>query len=411
MSRAALVSMTRRTLTHVHAGTVPLAESVRLVPAAHYRDPVRWEQEIERIFHRVPLVVGFSAELDEPGAYKAIELAGFPVLLTRGDDGEIRAFVNSCSHRGAIVVPEGCGRTRRFSCPYHSWTYDGDGTLVGILDRSEFGDLDVDSHGLTRLPVAERAGLVFTVLQPVTCDEDRFLDVDAFLCGYGELLDQLGLTDCRFVGSQQVDGPNWKIAYDGYLDFYHLPILHRESFGADTSNKAIYDAWGPHQRVSSPEERLLSLEERDEDDWPVETLAGGVWTIFPHTSIASFKVRADGVDGGGLIHMVSTLYPGADVGSSVTVQSFLAAFEPSEELAPAIDAQRSFLLGVVRDEDYRTGFGIQRALRTGAKHAVLFGRNEAGGQRFHRWVDNLVAAETQDALAALYAAGQVVHQP
>ena len=66
------------------------------------------------------------------------------MLLTRGADGEVRAFVNQCSHRGAIVVPDGIGTARRFACPYHNWTYDTKGDLVGVTDREYFGELDVE---------------------------------------------------------------------------------------------------------------------------------------------------------------------------------------------------------------------------------------------------------------------------
>ena len=406
MSRDTLVQLTRRTLAHARAGTVPLAAGIGRVPAANYHDRDRWRLEMDRVFRRLPLVLGFSCELAEANSYKALEVAGTPVLLTRAGDGRLRGFVNMCSHRGAIVVPEGAGTARRFTCPYHAWSYDGEGSLVGILDRREFGDLDPTCHGLTPLPVAERAGIVFGALTPADP-----LDLDTFLCGYGELLDHLGLAACTFAGSQRVDGPNWKVAYDGYLDFYHLPILHADSFGSDSSNKAIYDAWGPHQRVSSPDRRLVALDEVPEERWTDAQLTEGVWTIFPHTSIARFKVTADGDgDRGGPMYMVSTLYPGTDPDTSVTVQHFLAAFEPTDSLAPAIEAQQRFLLRVVRDEDYFTGNRIQRAARTGAKAEFLFGRNEAGGQRFHGWVDRLVAAETGDDTRALFQQAEVVFQ-
>jgi phenylpropionate dioxygenase-like ring-hydroxylating dioxygenase large terminal subunit len=360
---------------------------------------------MDRVFGRLPLVLGFTCELPGPDTYTATEVAGVPLVLTRAADGVVRGFVNTCSHRGAVVVPEGSGAAHRFRCPYHAWTYDPEGRLVGILDRSDFGELDPSCHGLTPLPVAERAGIVFGSLHP-----GPDLDLDAFLCGYDEPLGHLGLAGCTHVGSQRVDGPNWKVAYDGYLDLYHLPILHRDSFGPDMSNKAIYDAWGPHQRVSSPDPRMVSLDGVPEDRWSNEVLTAGVWTIFPHASIAGFTVQAGGSRAGRLL-LVSTLFPGPDPDTSVTVQHFLADFEPTDELAPAIEAQKAFLLRVVRDEDYATGRRIQGALRTGAKPEVLFGRNEAGGQRFHHWVDRLVAAETDEAVARLFAGAEVAFQP
>ena len=405
MSRETLVELTRRTLGHARAGTVPLAGGIGRVPASNYYDPDRWRLEMERVFKRTPLALGFTCELPEPGNYKALEVAGVPVLLSRGADGQMRSFVNMCSHRGSIVVPEGTGTARRFTCPYHAWSYDSEGRLVGILDREEFGELDPDGHGLTPLPVAERAGIVFGALTP-----GAPFDIDAYLCGYGEMLAHHEFASCAYVGSQAVDGPNWKVAYDGYLDFYHLPILHRESFGPGYSNKAIYDAWGPHQRVTSPDRRFLALDNLPEDDWPADLLTDGVWTIFPHTSVAGFQVGADGVPGGGRMYMISTLFPGDTPDTSRTVQHFLATFELSEQLEGLIEAQKAFLLHVVRDEDYYNGNRIQRAVKTGAKTEFFFGRNEAGGQRFHGWVDRLVAAESDDDFAQLFAGAEVSFQ-
>jgi len=406
MSRDTLVDLARRTLGHARAGTVPLADTIAKVPSSNYYDPARWALEMERVFKRTPLVLGFSCEFAEPHSYRAVEVAGVPVLMTRGADGNMRAFVNMCSHRGAVIAEPGtAGVSRRFTCPYHAWNYDTDGALVGILDRAEFGDIDPSCNGLTPLPCAERAGIVFGGLTP-----NGSIDIDAHLCGYDEMLTHLGLADCHLVGRQQVSGPNWKVAYDGYLDFYHLPILHKNTFGPEYCNKAIYDAWGPHQRVSAPDDRTMALDNIDESEWTDEQLTLGVWTIFPHTSIAGFKV--DPPEGskstGGRMFMISTLFPGDDPDTSVTVQNFLATFEPAEDMLPGIAATQEFLLGVVRDEDYLTGNRIQRAVKTGAKPEFLFGRNEAGGQRFHGWVDRLVAAATLEDASNEYARAERV---
>jgi len=392
--RKALVEMARRHLAHAKAGTVDQAPSVHRVPAHHYVDPEHARAERERIFRRLPLVLGFSCELREPGAYRSIEALGVPVLIVRARDGGVRAFLNVCSHRGAIVVPEGLGCGRRFACPYHGWTYDADGALVGIASRSEFGEVDASLLGLRPLPAAERAGLVFVSLRP-----DAPIEVDAFLCGYGDVLAQLGLERCHLVGRQAVAGPSWKIAYDGYLDFYHLPILHRDSFGPRMPNQALYDAFGPHQRVAMPNPLLARFESLPDEEWDVGALIGGVWTVFPHVSIADFPVA-------GKVYMVSQLFPGARPGESVTIQSFLATREPGESERAAIAETMRFLEHVVRDEDYATGLGIQRALETGATRDVLFGRNEWGGQRFHRFVDAVLACEDAQ-LPALFAAREV----
>lgn len=394
MSRQLLVEAARRTLAHARAGTVPTVPGIRRVPTLNYYDPDRWKLEMDRIFRRLPLVLAFSVEVSQPNSYRALDVMGVPILIVRGDDGVLRSFVNTCSHRGAIVVEDGAGIARRFNCPFHAWSYDSKGALVGILDRATFGDVDASCLGLTALPVAERAGLVFGGITP-----GMAFDIDAFLGGYGEMLEHLGFANCSLVGRQVVDGPNWKIAYDGYLDFYHLPILHRNTFGADYNNKTVGDAYGPHQRLVAPDHRMLELDGLAEDQWPLERLIGGVWTVFPHLSIAGFQA-------GGRLYMVSQLLPGDTPDTSVTVQNFLATFEPDEESASLIDKQMDFLMHVVRDEDYYTGKRIQRAVQTGAKHEVLFGRNEGPAQRFHGWVDAFVGADDQEAMAMLSRAAE-----
>jgi phenylpropionate dioxygenase-like ring-hydroxylating dioxygenase large terminal subunit len=392
MSHAQLVAMAKRNLAHVRAKTVDQADEVYRVPAANYYDPERWRLEVDRIFKRLPLVLGFSAELRQPGDYRALIVADVPVLLTRTADGEVHGFLNVCSHRGSIVVAEGSGHAQRFTCPYHAWCYDDHGALVGIRNPADFGDVDTSGLGLTPLPVAERAGLIFGTLTPSV-----EVDFDAFLCGYDELLAHHHLGDCHLVGRQVIPGPNWKVAYDGYLDFYHLPILHKDSFGNKMPSDALYDAWGPHQRVSMPNPAYLELEQQPEDEWDPASLIAGVWTIFPHVSIADF-------DAGGKLYMVSQLFPGATPDESVTVQNFLATTEPDAERQTQIESMMTFLEHVVRDEDYYTGNRIQKALKTGAKSELLFGRNEGGGQRFHRWVDALLV--TDDAqLSKLFAEG------
>ena len=391
MSQEQLVEMARHNRELARSGTVDLVDQIVQVPARNYYDPTRWKLEMDRIFKRLPLTLAFSVEVPKPGDYKAMEVAGTPVLIVRGVDGIARAFVNTCSHRGSQIVPEGTGSARRFTCPYHAWTYDRQGVLVGILDREMFGDLDMSCNGLTKLTTAERVGLIFVTLDP----HASVVDIDTYLCGYDDVLQHLDFTSCRVVGRQSIAGPNWKVAYDGYLDLYHLPILHKDTFGTAISNKATYFPWGPHQRVASPARTTTEVfGDLAESEWPTERLTLGVWTIFPHISVASF-------DAGGRVLMVSQLFPGDDPGSSVTVQTFLHTQPEAPGQAEKVAETMAFLHHVVQDEDYATGLRLQKALRTGAKEFVMFGRNEGGGQRFHRWVDALL--ETDDAdLASLF---------
>ena len=241
-------------------------------------------------------MLALGGELRGAHSYKSMTVMDVPVLL---DTRTRTARSVRSSISAAIAEPSSCprapARARRFACPYHNWTYDTGGDLVGVTDREFFGDVDTSCLGLTPLSVAERAGLIFVVLTPGTP-----MDIDEHLCGYDQVLDFFGFGDWHLVSRTEIPGPNWKIAYDGYLDFYHLPFLHRKTFGPDISNKSLYYEWGPHQRMTSPDPGLLALDEVPEDEWNLDRMCGGVWTIFPHVSFA-------GGHKGGLF---SQLFPG-----------------------------------------------------------------------------------------------------
>jgi nitrite reductase/ring-hydroxylating ferredoxin subunit len=183
MTRAQLIAMAQHNIAHVKAGTIDQEPDVLRVPAMHYYDRAHWHREVDLIFKRVPLMLALSVELENPGDYKSIEAAGILVLIVRGDDGQARAFVNLRSHRGSVIVQEGGGNARRFTCPYHAWTYDQRGALVAIYAERDFGEIDHACHGLTALPLAERAGLIWVTLNP-----QSMLDTNTFLSGYDDLL-------------------------------------------------------------------------------------------------------------------------------------------------------------------------------------------------------------------------------
>ncbi len=389
MSRAQLVAMAKADLAHARAGTLQQTDTIYRVSADHYYEPQRWQEELEKIFRRLPLLMAVSAELPRVGDWKALTANGVPVLLSRGEDGMVRAFYNMCSHRGAQIMPEGRGNTHRFTCPYHAWSYNRAGDLVGIFSNKDFGELDKSCHGLKQLPCLEKAGLIWAIL-----NKKETVAIEAFLSGYDQILEHFGFASWHYFDSQVVQGPNWKIAYDGYMDLYHLPILHKDTFGADYPNQANYYRWGPHQRVSGPDISLAQYEGLDDDQWPTEDLLAGVWTIFPHVSIAGF-------DEGGRSVLLSQLFPGDSPATSYTIQHYLMEKAPSSEQAEAAKTQFEFLKYVVQEEDYATGIKQQQALESGGKDYVMFGRNEGGGQHFHEWVDTLLKTSDQD-LATLF---------
>src|SRR4029077_20895132 len=180
MERQEELAVGRRLLGHIDGRTTDLADALFRNRTINYSCRERAALERERLFRDRPIFMGLSTRLARPGDYVAEDVAGMPVLMTRGADGEVRAFANICRHRGAPVA-QGCGNARAFTCPYHGWTYDTAGKLLGTTHKVGFAGLDLASHGLVPLPAAEKHGLLFVRPKPVRAGESEAIDIDAGL--------------------------------------------------------------------------------------------------------------------------------------------------------------------------------------------------------------------------------------
>ena len=137
----------------------PLLEASTLPPEC-YTSRDFYQREIERIFLRNWQFVGRVEQLAAPGEYFCYEGLGGSVILVRGREGEIRAFANSCRHRGSRLL-QGSGGCKRIVCPYHNWTYQLDGSLIGTPGMEQTLDFDAADYPLLSLPVATWDGFLF----------------------------------------------------------------------------------------------------------------------------------------------------------------------------------------------------------------------------------------------------------
>jgi phenylpropionate dioxygenase-like ring-hydroxylating dioxygenase large terminal subunit len=197
------------------------ASDARTLPYAWYSDEEMLRRERERIFARCWQYAGRSEQVAEPGSFLTTDAGGVPLLVTRSSDGELRAFLNVCRHRGAILT-EGCGRRETIQCQYHAWTYGLDGTLRAA-PRSD-REPEFDQGGLSLLPASVGEWGPFLFANP----DPRAEPLSDWLGDLPEILARdLDIADVVF--HSRVDfgsNANWKVVTENFLECYHCPTAH-----------------------------------------------------------------------------------------------------------------------------------------------------------------------------------------
>ena len=131
------------------------------LPGGRYTDPRFFELERQHIWRKSWLLAGHTDEVPEPGCFRLWEQAGQPVIIVRSQGGDVNAFYNTCSHRGAPVVTEESGKRPRLTCRYHGWSYSHDGELIAIRDPEDFGGLVYAERGLRPIRCERFGNLIF----------------------------------------------------------------------------------------------------------------------------------------------------------------------------------------------------------------------------------------------------------
>jgi phenylpropionate dioxygenase-like ring-hydroxylating dioxygenase large terminal subunit len=196
------------------------------IPAAPYYRPEYFELEREAIFRRTWIQVGHVCELPEPGSFivRPIEAVNASILITRGKDGQLRAFHNVCTHRGTQLVSQSSGRQSAFTCPYHAWTFTNEGRLRSAPDFERFY-IDKSQCDLPQVSVDVCAGLIFIHLERSAPQGLR-----EFLGALAPQLESLPVARATTFSEwvYEVDA-NWKLVWDNFQENYHLRFIHPRS--------------------------------------------------------------------------------------------------------------------------------------------------------------------------------------
>ena len=212
-----LTSLKKLAATPLEAATAP--------PKAIYTLPDITAHEMDRIFASEWLCAGRADELPNPGDYMAFECGAQPLIIIRGADGALSARSNICRHRMMRLV-DGRGNTRKFTCPYHAWTYNLEGQLVGAayMDRTTcFNKSDIQ---LPAVRCEEYLGWIYVCLDP---------DVEPVAHMLADLTEKLlpyNMQDYVTIFTEDhVWDTNWKCLTENFMEGYHLPVAHRDTVG------------------------------------------------------------------------------------------------------------------------------------------------------------------------------------
>ena len=202
------------------------AGRLRAAPQSVYTDAALLEREQEAVFDREWVFIARAGAVPDAGDYLTAKVGRRPVFIVRQKDGTIRAFANFCLHRYARLLG-GCGNASRIVCPYHSWTYDISGSLIGVTERKGFQDIDKRDLALEELACEVWLGFVFVSrrhdLEPVA----------ARLKLLGDHLVRYSLTDLedRYTFNEELWAGNWKLVFENFVECYHVTHAHKGSIG------------------------------------------------------------------------------------------------------------------------------------------------------------------------------------
>ena len=388
MQKEEQVRLLKGLISYLDSGENVDAGGIMQNPSGTYTCEKRFSKEWNKFFRDYPQIVGMTGDLAEPGTFFTREDFGIPILATRDKQGNFRAFANVCAHRGVVVEKEKKGQKTKFSCPFHGWTYDNSGKLIGYPKPDHFGEIDKTCYGLTELPSKEQFGFLWVHPNPKGQIDLNTLFGNRLM----EEFEAWGFQNLILTHEEDyITEMNWKLAIDTFGETYHFSTLHKNSlFNSFHGNVQMFDTFERNARLTLCLREIDNMKRDPEEDWHICRGAFPVYFLFPNTIL---NVSNTGI-------ILVREYP-LDLSPHRSVSKVSFYFWPhvidyikennivlgktngNETTQENVEDPYQGFGAIIRDEDYVVAAASHRGLRSGTIDHITFGKNEPALHHYH----------------------------
>ncbi|RCG20396.1 aromatic ring-hydroxylating dioxygenase subunit alpha [Streptomyces reniochalinae] len=368
----AMTAVTTDDVTAIAAGYDEDPARSMSLRAEAYTEPKWHTADQQAIFARTWQWVCHVEKLERPGSYVATTVAEMPVLVVRDRDGRLRAFYNVCKHRAHELL-SGSGTTRTIVCPYHAWTYDLSGSLIGARQSDRMESFDKSAICLDRIQAEEFCGFVYVNLDPAAPPlADQAPDL-------AEQITERAPDISRLTHAKRLHydiRSNWKNVVDNFLECYHCHVAHKEFVSLvdmNTYDVRTHGIWSSHFADAGKSENTAY------DVSGATVTEHSVWWLWPNTCLMRYPGRGN--------FMVLRILPAGPDRTLETLDFFLESTELNESEKQSV----TYMDEVLQVQDINLVESVQRGMATPAfeQGRIIYdperapGLSEHGVHHFH----------------------------
>jgi len=358
--------------------------SVPELPTGRYRGTAFYALELEYVWNKSWLFVGHVSELEKTGSYKLFQELGRSVIVSRGEGDVIRAFHNTCRHRGAEILLEPKGVAKRFICPYHSWGYNLSGDLVSVPELEDFPCLKKEEKGLLPVRCEVFRGFVY-----INFDENA-APLSEYMAPVQPVYADIPFEKLvpKFELSYDVVG-NWKAVYDNFLEGYHVSTVHARTVGNQLDGKgtqALRYANGHGRMITKLRRQNAPLlnGEMDETARISDRFSESIEGLMPFPN-GNFVIDSMSVS---VLHF----WPVGHDNARIRSVFFALKGSTQENNQEYWDAFRNYQNEIL-EEDRVLLPGIQRNINNGTSPTMVLKNGEQIIHNYHQEIDRLIGSE------------------